>query len=70
MSRLFKTEILFLYIYVIDGMYKYMLQTKMNAWNMASVIKGVKICREVTAATVTKDMNLHLTSIPAKLQVS
>jgi hypothetical protein len=47
-----------------------MLQTKMSAWNMASVIKDVKMCREVTAATVMKDMNLHQTSIPAKLQVS
>jgi hypothetical protein len=47
-----------------------MLQIKMNAWNMASVIKDVKICKEVTAATVMKDMNLHLTRVPAKLQVS
>jgi hypothetical protein len=47
-----------------------MLQTKMNAWNMASVIKDVKTCREVIAATVMKDMNLHLTSVPAELQVS
>jgi hypothetical protein len=46
-----------------------MLQTKMNVWNTASVIKDVKICREVTAATVMKDMHLQLTSIPAKLQV-
>jgi hypothetical protein len=40
----------------------------MNVWNMASVIKDVEICREVTTATVMKDMNLHLDKIHKIIQ--
>jgi hypothetical protein len=41
----------------------------MNVYGMISVIKDVKICKEVTVATVMKAMNLLLTSTPAKPQV-